>query len=143
MVVRFAAGRGERSMKRLIKLAGFCLIAAIFGALSSVLLHVINVANDRTVDMSYTDFLSITLTALGLMITVLGIFIAAVGVIGWSTLENKLRSHSVDYFTKQLAKDGELRKDFENLILSVSYAGVEEVKDSVQNKNDEEGKYSD
>ena len=93
--------------------------------------------------MSYTDFLSITLTALGLMITVLGIFIAAVGVIGWSTLENKLRSHSVDYFTKQLAKDGELRKDFENLILSVSYAGVEEVKDSVQAKNDEEGKYSD
>lgn len=130
-------------MNRLIKLGAIAAVASLFGGLSSLLVHVVNVANDSSVNMSYADFLSITLTALGLMITVLGIFVAAVGVIGWSTLENKLRSHSVDYFTKQLEKDGDLRKEIEQLILGVSYAGVEKVKEEEGIGEREEGRYSD
>lgn len=130
-------------MNRWIKLSAIAVVASLFGGLSSLLVHVVNVANDSSVSMSYADFLSITLTALGLMITVLGIFVAAVGVIGWSTLENKLKSHSVDYFTKQLEKDGDLRKEIEQLILGVSYAGVEKVKEEEGMGEREEGRYSD
>ncbi|MGL3822587.1 hypothetical protein [Sphingopyxis sp. R3-92] len=130
-------------MARWLKWGAVAIVAAIFGSLSSLFVHVINVSNDRSADMSYADFLSITLTALGLMITVLGIFVAAVGVIGWSTLESKLRSHSLDFFTKQLEKDGELRKEFEQLILGVAYEGVQKVNRDGATSPDEEGKYAD
>ncbi|RYF49492.1 MAG: hypothetical protein EOO38_07795 [Cytophagaceae bacterium] len=96
----------------------------------TIVLHVVHTPNVLTVnDVKYTDFLSITLTALGLMITVLGFFVAAAGVIGWSTLENKLRSHSVEYFAKQLEKEGPLRKELEELFADIAYTGIEGLKE--------------
>lgn len=77
-----------------------------------------------TVDIEYSDFLSITLTALALMITILGFFVAAASVIGWTTIENKLRDHSVQYFKGQLGKDGELRSELEQLFTEIAYKGV-------------------
>ena len=79
-------------------------------------------------DLTYGDFLSITLTALSLMITVLGIFVAAASFIGWTTIENKLRDHSVTYFQDQLSKDGKLREEFEQIISHIAYEGVENFK---------------
>lgn len=53
---------------------------------------------------------------------------AAAGVIGWSTMESKLKSHSVEYFSEQLAKDGPLRKELEQLIVDVASSGIERLK---------------
>jgi hypothetical protein len=121
---------------RIFKFITLALVAAVAGALTTVALHTSimpsNLANN---DLNYSDFLSITLTALGLMITVLGFFVAAAGVIGWTTLESKLRSHSIEYFQEQLQKDSKLRTELEEIIAQVGYAGIENFK-AQQGMND-------
>ena len=127
-------------MASVLKFLGICLIAAAAGAGASLVLHLVHTqslpAND---DIKYTDFLSITLTALSLMITVLGLFLAAAGVIGWTTLESRLKAHSVEYFSKQLDKDSQLRKELEQLIVKVASSGIE----GLGRKPEDERPYSD
>lgn len=86
-------------MARIFKFLVLAIIAGFSGAVVTALFHmgsaVPPVSGD---DVTYVDFISITLTALALMITILGFFVAAAGVIGWTTIENKLRDHSVKYF---------------------------------------------
>ena len=115
-------------MSSALKFIAFFIVAAAAGAGASLLLHLFGTSSGVGIDVSYADFLSITLTALSLMITVLGLFVAAAGVIGWSTLENKLRSHSVEYFSKQLEKDAPLRKELESLFADIAYTGIEGLK---------------
>lgn len=116
-------------MAKVFKYIILALFAGISGAVVTVLLH-IGVAPETIAadDITYADFLSITLTALGLMITVLGFFVAAAGVIGWTTLESKLRSHSIEYFQDQLKKDAKLRKEFEEIIIKIGHEGIENFK---------------
>jgi len=127
-------------MKRLLRYSAFCAIAALAGALASLAIHAIHTPlTPRVDDVKYTDFLSITLTALSLMVTVLGIFVAAAGVIDWTTLESKLRLHSVEYFTNELKKDAPLRKEFETFFADIAYTGIETLKSPGR----EESPYSD
>ena len=116
-------------MAKLFKFLILALVAGFSGAAVTVLLHVGIAPESVTADdVTYSDFLSITLTALALMITVLGFFVAAAGVIGWTTLENKLRSHSIEYFQEQLKKDASLRKELEEIIVRIGYQGIESFK---------------
>jgi|EndMetStandDraft_5_1072996.scaffolds.fasta_scaffold823403_2 hypothetical protein len=89
-------------MKAIFRLFIVVFVAATSGVLATVAIHAVGVSNGLKADVSYTDFISIMLTALGLMITVLGFFVAAAGVIGWATLESKLKEHSFGYFSEQL-----------------------------------------
>ena len=84
-------------MAKIFKFLILALVAGFAGAAVTVLFH-LGMAPDSVAsnDITYADFLSITLTALALMITILGFFVAAAGLIGWTTLENKLRSHSIE-----------------------------------------------
>jgi hypothetical protein len=117
-------------MSAALKFFALCIVAAAIGALTTIILHMAHTPLLPTQnDIKYSDFISITLTALGLMITVLGFFVAAAGVIGWSTLENKLKSHSVEYFSKQLEKEAPLRKELEELFADIAYTGIEGLKE--------------
>lgn len=127
-------------MKSALRMFILVFVASASGALATLVIHMTGAVNGAASDVSYTDFISITLTALGLMITVLGFFVAAAGVIGWATLESKLRDHSFEYFTQQLGKEGPLRKDLEKLFADIAYTGVQGLK---QSNKEEEGPYSD
>ncbi|TPG43556.1 hypothetical protein EAH79_07360 [Sphingomonas koreensis] len=124
-------------MAKMLKFIALCITSAAVAAIVTIVLHVAHVS--FTEDITYTDFISITLTALGLMITVLGLFVAAAGVIGWTTLESKLRSHSVEYFGKQLEKGGPLREELEEFFADIAYSGIEGLKAP----DKEEGPYTD
>lgn len=133
-------------MAKLFKFAALALIAGICGAAVTIALHLWApsggpAAAAVAADVTYTDFLSITLTALAIMITVLGIFVAAAGVIGWATLENKLRDHSLAYFKEELGENGKLRSDLEKLFVDIAYNGVDNYK--AQKGLSEEKDYND
>ncbi|APR52964.1 hypothetical protein CA223_10600 [Sphingomonas koreensis] len=116
-------------MAKLFKFLALALVAALAGAAVTVALHTWAPTGGATsTDISYADFLSITLTALSLMITVLGLFVAAAGVIGWATLESKLRDHSLAYFKEELGENGKLRTDLEKLFIDIAYDGIENYK---------------
>lgn len=116
-------------MKATFKIGIVCIVAAVAAAGTTILLHVLKVpTTSLESDIRYTDFLSITLTALSLMITVLGIFVAVAGVIGWSTVEKRLKSHSTEYFKVQLAKGGDIRQELEQFFAEIAYSGIEGLK---------------
>ena len=116
-------------MAKIFKFLILALVAGFAGAAVTVLFH-LGMAPDSVAsnDITYADFLSITLTALALMITILGFFVAAAGLIGWTTAENKLRSHSIEYFQEQLKKDAKLRRELEDLIIQIGHSGIENFK---------------
>lgn len=116
-------------MKKIVKFLAICLLSGVTSFSVTVAMNIFHVPSaPGIVDVKYTDFISITLTALGLMIAVLGFFVAAAGVIGWSAIESRLKSHSTEYVAKQLAKDGELRSELERLISQIAYSGIEGLK---------------
>ncbi len=121
-------------MGKIFRLLLVLLTAAGTSALVTTLYHTaLKSGATPSLDLSYVAFLSITLTALGLMITILGFFVAAAGVIGWTTLETKLRDHSMTYFKNQLSKDGELRTELEELFADIAYEGVEKYRNEGKN----------
>jgi len=113
-------------MRSAFKVAGFITVAVAAGLIGSLALHFIHTSSAVEVDdVKYTDFLSITLTALSLMVTILGIFIAVAGVVGWATLESKLKAHSVDYFAEQLKQGAPLRGELELFFSQIAHSGIE------------------
>jgi len=123
-------------LKAIFKFLALMFVAGLSAAVATIIYHSALAPNATpSMDLKYVDFISITLTALSLMITVLGFFVAAASVIGWTTIENKLRDHSLTYFKEQLSKDGKLRTEFEELIAAIAYEGVENFKAQNETKN--------
>lgn len=112
----------------MVRIFKFLLLVLVTGVSSAAVTAMFHMGTGLTPisgnDIGYVDFITISLTALSLMITILGFFIAAAGVIGWATLENKLREHSVSYFKAQLSENGELRNEFEKLIIKITHSGI-------------------
>jgi len=112
-------------VKQLLKFLLLMMSVIVASAATTAVFHLLPVeAVVATNEMSYSDFLSVTLTALGLMLTVLGFFLAALGVVGWTTFESKLRDSSFSYLTTELSKDGKLRQEFEAILTELSLQGI-------------------
>lgn len=88
-------------------------------------------------DMTYSDFISIILTALGVMLTALTIFLGVLAVVGWTSIESKLRDHSISYFKDQLSSEGPLRAELEELFTEIAYEGIESYKTQQQSNQEE------
>lgn len=56
-------------------------------------------------DISSADFISIILTALGVILAALAIFIGGIAVIGWATFEEKLRQNSDDFLKRRFSPE--------------------------------------
>lgn len=122
---------------------GFILVltAAVTAAITTFVYHKVLSGGIAADDMKYEDFVSLSLTALGLMMTILGFFFAAAGVIGWTTIETKLRDHSISYFKEELSKNGSLRAELEKLLSDIAYEGIDNLKAEINPKADTD--YSD
>lgn len=132
---------GRELLGTALKIFLVVLVAAVSAAGVTLAVHWFHITPpSEQNDMRYTDFVSIMLTALSLMITVLGLFAAALGVIGWTTIESKLKAHSVEYFKAQLEKEGPLRRELEELFADIAYRGIEGLKGSSE---EEEKPYHD
>ena len=128
-------------MKNFFKGFIFVLASSATAAVTTFVYHKVLGGGIALDDIKYQDFVSISLTALGLMMTILGFFVAAAGVIGWTTIESKLRDHSISYFKEQLSKDGPLRAEFEQLLSDIAYEGIDNLKTELNTKTDT--KYND
>ena len=127
-------------IRRVAKIVGLCLLAVISAAVTTVVVHLYTTGGSQArADISYADFLSITLTALSILLTVVGLFLAALAVVGWTSFETKLKDHSAEYFSAQLGKNGPIRRELEDLITEIAFKGVEELRPSPR----EDGPYRD
>lgn len=78
-------------MGKLLKYFALLIVVAFVSVVTTMLLHAYGNPIEAG-DVTYSGFVSVVLTALSLMITILGIFAAALGVVGWNTIETKLKT---------------------------------------------------
>lgn len=56
-------------------------------------------------EISSADFISIILTALGVILAAAALFIGGLAIIGWATFEERLRQHSEDFLRRRFSTD--------------------------------------
>lgn len=111
-------------MRTLGKVIGFGVVAVaciVLGAIGGALTSSFGTSN---VQISYVDFISVLLTALGVIITTLGVIIALLAVLGWRSIEDKLRDHSYNYIGEELKEGRPLRELIQRTIREATYDGV-------------------
>jgi formaldehyde-activating enzyme involved in methanogenesis len=64
------------------------------------------------------------LTALGVMMTAMTLLVGALAVIGWTSIESKLRDHSYDYMRSDLKSGGPLQELVRRAVRDAVYEGV-------------------
>lgn len=74
--------------------------------------------------ISYIDFVSILLTCLGVMMTALTLFIGALAIIGWTSIETKLRTHSIEFIGSELDEEKPLGRMVRKAVRDAVYEGV-------------------
>ena len=84
-----------------------------------------------TYEISYSDFISIMLTAISLLMTVLAIFLAVFGVLGWSSIESRVHEKTEAYLAKL---EPVIQKSVEEAIRAktneLMYEGIEPISES-------------
>ncbi len=113
------------------------LILAIGASLLLIVQHAAHLPSPDN-QMTYADFITIILTALGVMLTALTIFLGVLAVVGWTSIESKLRDHSMSYFKDELSSNGSLRAELEELFTEIAYEGIESYKSQQQPKQEED-----
>lgn len=55
--------------------------------------------------ISSADFISIILTALGVVLAALALFIGGLAIVGWATFEDRLKQHSEEFLKRRFSAD--------------------------------------
>jgi hypothetical protein len=103
--------------------------ATICVALGTLIGGSVNVRWNGAVEISSVDLVTIILTALGVMLAILTIFLAVFGFIGWTAINERLREHSMSYFTNELQEGKPSYELLRSVVRSVVYEGISPVPD--------------
>jgi hypothetical protein len=74
--------------------------------------------------LSYADFISILLTCLGVMLATLTLIVGLLAVIGWTSIETRLRDHSISYIGSELQEGKPLGELVRKAVREAVYEGV-------------------
>ncbi|MBO6764060.1 hypothetical protein [Maricaulis sp.] len=109
------------------------IIGFVAGALVLFILAVLagtffnsNVARESA-SINYTDFISILLSAISLLMTLLAFFLAVLGFIGWNALSEKVSSKTEEFLENGFKTGEDLHKLLESKVKEVMYQGVSQV----------------
>lgn len=58
-------------------------------------------------DISASDFISIILSALGVILTALALFLGVLALVGWATFEERLKQNSDEFLKKRFSAEDE------------------------------------
>lgn len=109
-----------------------CVASGLVGAALSTNLSV------ATYSVTYTDFISILLTAIAVILTALAIFLAVLGVIGWRAISTTVEKRAVSFLEDGFEEGNSLHIMMNKEAASAMYRAVQ----PVENEEDEEGDYS-
>lgn len=107
--------------KKMIIVAAFIVCMIVSGLIGGAISRFFSPSSFA---ISYVDFISIMLTSLGIILTALAVFIGILAILGWNSIEDKLRDHSHDYIRRQLEEGNPLRDDIRRSVREVVYEGV-------------------
>ena len=104
-----------------VKLISMILLALISGVIGAALAGNFGTSS---ISISYIDFISVVLTALGVMLATATLFVAVLAVIGWTSIEARLRNHSIEFIGSELKDDKPLAIMIKKAVREAVYEGV-------------------
>ncbi|WP_152485837.1 hypothetical protein [Euryhalocaulis caribicus] len=75
-------------------------------------------------NISYTDFISLMLTAISVLMTILAIFLGALGIIGWNAISSKVRSKTDEFLSDGFEEGNHLHDILRRRATEIMYEGV-------------------
>lgn len=105
----------------LAKLLGLTGLAVVSGLVGAALASHFGTSSIR---VSYIDFISVVLTCLGVILTAVTLFVGVLAVIGWTSIETRLRSHSIEFIGSELSEDKPLGQMVRKAVREAVYEGV-------------------
>lgn len=94
---------------------------------SPVLRTLFGASQDSTTRISYSDFVSIMLTGVSLILAALGFVVALLAFIGWNSIGDRVSSLAKTFLQDAMKEGGELHDLVKNEAKSIIYRGVEPV----------------
>lgn len=105
----------------IFKTLGIVLLCAVCGAIGAIATTKFGqVANG----FSYTEFISIILTAISLLMTVLAFFLAVLGVIGWNSISTRIRERTEEFLNEGFKDGNSLNEMLRKRAEEIMYEGV-------------------
>jgi hypothetical protein len=104
-----------------LKIAGFVGLAVLSGLVGAALASHFGTSS---LSISYVDFISVVLSALGVLLMVVTLFVAILAVIGWTSIESKLRAHSIEFIGSELRDDKPLGQMVRKAVRDAVYEGI-------------------
>jgi hypothetical protein len=104
-----------------LKIAGLIGVAVLSGLTGAALASHFGTSS---ISISYVDFISVVLSALGVLLMAVTLFVAILAVIGWTSIESKLRAHSIEFIGSELRDDKPLAQMVKKAVRDAVYEGV-------------------
>lgn len=83
------------------------------------------------------DFVTIILSSVSVLLTILTIFLAVFGFVGWSFINDRLREHSMNYFSTELKEGTPSFAMLREVVREVVYEGITTVDDEYNYQDDD------
>lgn len=115
---------------KVVGLAGLAIVSGLVGAALA------SKFGTSSMTVSYIDFISVVLTCLGVMLTAVTLFVGVLAVIGWTSIETRLRSHSIEFIGSELTEDKPLGQMVRKAVREAVYEGVVPAGQNTEDEND-------
>lgn len=92
-------------MKYVRQIVAGILLLLLGAALLVVVVNGSGLSLRASDDLSRADFVSIILTALGVMLTAVTVFLGALAIIGWATFEARVKQSSEAFLERRFSED--------------------------------------
>jgi uncharacterized membrane protein len=95
-----------------------CLVSGLIGAFST------RHFGTSKYTISYADFISVMLSSISVLMTVLAIFLGVLGVIGWNSIEGRVRSRTEEFLNEGFKEGHPLHTMLRERTTEIMYEGV-------------------
>jgi hypothetical protein len=91
------------AMQILVSLAKAIFLLILGAVLAYILWAGSNLRLEPNPNITYVDFISITLTALGTILAALAIFLGGMALVSWRTFDNRVKYHAEEFLEKRFS----------------------------------------
>jgi hypothetical protein len=84
----------------------------------------LNVTWSDKFEISSVDFVTVVLSSISVLLTLLTIFLAVFGFIGWRTINDRVRDHSLTYLGNELQEGKPMFTLIQKAVIDEVYKGV-------------------
>lgn len=126
-------------MDRIAKYAALAASVFFFAYFGAAVGTNVEIKWEGSASIGGVELVTVVLTALSVMLVILTIFLAALGFVGLSTLNERLREHSKNYFYEELKEGQPAFEMLKEAVRNVMYKGIDPILPQEEELGDDDG----